>query len=219
MPPKYKKAKKAKRAKRSNAVSGVPTGIPTQRTSKLTYNQRVSIASTSGILNYTRFRLTSLFDPWYESGGHQPYPFDQMAQFYQHYIVTGAKVKIKPMNINNLAGAHLCGSFIHSTFNAPYTISGTYIEAKKGPYRVLGPNSNMNITPLQVAYNAKQYFNLSDIKDNLDRLGASTGDDPAEDVILFIWFETQDGSTSTYYFDVTIEYTAIFSEPKALAAS
>lgn len=74
-----------------------PNPMPAVYKTRLRYVQTFS-PNTGIIANYfgtdQSMRLNSLHDPDFSLGGHQPYGFDQMAAFYNRYLVTRALVEL-----------------------------------------------------------------------------------------------------------------------------
>lgn len=70
-------------------------------------------------------------------------------------------------------------------------------------------------------FNAKKFYNISNVKDNVSRIGASMGADPSDTAVWHCWIQAQDLSSSTPVLrgTATIEYRVTFSEPKDLAPS
>merc|ERR1712098_689093 len=71
-------------------------------------------------------------------------------------------------------------------------------------------------------YNAKRYFTLTNVKDNLDRIGAVTSAIPTLEPVMFIAYcQGLDGSTEAgrLYGVVEIIYDIIFSELKDVPLS
>ncbi len=71
--------------------------MPSRYTAALRYSEQLSL-NTGTIQGFYgseySFRLNSIFDPDFTSGGHQPYGFDQMAAWYNRYLVTRARVEL-----------------------------------------------------------------------------------------------------------------------------
>jgi len=72
------------------AMEDVPrslrTLIPSRVRTQLTYADMYSIPAGSGVTFYA-YKVNGLFDPDAQTGGHQPYLFDQWKVFYPNYLV------------------------------------------------------------------------------------------------------------------------------------
>ena len=79
-----------------NAVVFGGYGFPDKLTTNLKYSQSFILTPTAvSPMQKQRFSMTSLYDPLYETGGGQPYWYDQLAAVYNRYKVTGAKITAK----------------------------------------------------------------------------------------------------------------------------
>lgn len=210
--------KKATWSSRYNNLS-VPSGMPSTRRAVLRYNTSAQLSSTSGLMKNYTMRANSVFDPDYTSVGHQPMGFDQWSLLFNHYVVLGAKMKVRFMNESGSTSAmppYYCGVLITDQVAFPYTNSSSVIEAQKG-------NSKMSqwIYPSFITQNfsAKKYFNVTDVRDNFDRLGASVTANPQEGAYYQIWMAPVGSQTAAVTADITIEYIVEFCEPKDLAQS
>lgn len=68
-------------------------GIPNRYRTKLHYVDVLTSTTTAGSNSYWVYQ-SSLFDPYYAVGGHQPYYFDQIAAMYSNYRVYGFSYKM-----------------------------------------------------------------------------------------------------------------------------
>ena len=172
-----------------------------------------------GIISKYVFRANSLFDPNVTGGGHQPMTFDQMSVFYNHYVVSGAKITVKAYSTDDAASVPtLVGVMLNDDTTTPSNFTEV-LEQRKGRYTIVNP-SQKAVTVSQT-YSAKKFFNITDIKDNLTRIGAAIDKDPVDDAYFTIYALPMNGSTDTGAFNciVTIDYTAHFSEPRDIATS
>jgi len=100
---------------------------------KLRYSANYTFTTDNdGIYRTTTFRGNSLFDPDYTGAGHQPRGFDQWAQLYKRYTVTGSSIALEASTVDP-ARPFTC--FI-VPYNEPQTFTGgdnafsTYKEIK-----------------------------------------------------------------------------------------
>lgn len=88
------------RTEGSANVDGVPPYVPVYAPDrynvKLRYADFLVAADADGVtgLQRWRYQLNSLFDPYYDVGGHQPNGFDKWAALFKYYRVMGARVKM-----------------------------------------------------------------------------------------------------------------------------
>lgn len=197
-------------------------GFPNTRTVKLRYVHTGSLTISSGITTQYVFSANSCYDPDQSGGGHQPYGFDQWSLFYNHYIVVGSKatVSVIPASTNTAVSSGI----IHllATDDSTSSLDSTLlIEQGKSKYRLLGVSSNVKSTTLSQTFSAKKFFNVSDVKDNVTRLGAPINNNPAEQAYFILKASSVTGTAQTivYQYIMRIDYLVQFSEPKELPQS
>lgn len=214
----YKKKRAVKRT-RYPVNQGINPGMPPIRRAFLTLAQEFSLTSTTGVLSSQAIRANGIFDPTMTLGTKQPMGFDIWNQLYNNYVVVGARIKVCTVQD---AGASsykpaMCGVVLTNDGSvAPYTNYEGYIESKKGPYRLLQTHPTRT-TVLHLNFSAKKFFNITNIKDNLDRIGALVTADPGtdDDAFFNIWYQTVNSSdTQTQSFLIEVNYIVDFSEPK-----
>lgn len=227
MPRKYakksgnrKRPRRYKRRRYSRRLTsmGVPSGMPTQRTANLRYADVVSLTSTSGILNDYIFRANDIYDPNLTGTGHQPMGHDQWAALFNHYVVLGSKISVKVVNDDSSLQPASLGCYLSDGKSLAYTTSTEFIEARKGSHRLIQPN-HTNTISLGAKFSCKKFFNLSDVKDNITRVGAQVNASPSDQAYYHIWYDTLTASSDTIQIQVVVDYIVSFSEPKDLTAS
>lgn len=203
---------------RKGNLMGAVSGVPAQRRVTMRYNDTVNVTCTSGILSGHSFIANGIYDPDITGTGHQPMGRDTYATLYQHYVVESARISIQSF-ARNIDAPVIVGVYVHDQTGLGYVDSSGFIESQKGTWLCQSIHQSKNSKALRTNYNAKRFFNLKDVKDNVARIGAAIGSNPTEQSIFSLWFQTKDGSTQNQYFNVTIDYTVIFSEPKDIAQS
>lgn len=210
----YKKKKYVPK-KKPYKVS-VPSGMPRLGRAKLTYVENGLLSATSGSLASQIWRAGSCFDPRHATGGHQPMGWDQWTALFNHYCVVGSKIEATFSPTTDVP--MVCGVYLSADASAPYTTWTNYIEAKKGTYRVITDSDKTVKTSGK--YSAKKFFNLSDVKDNISRIGARIDSNPVDDAYFLTWCQAQDVSSSvTANMLIKIQYIVDFGEPKNLPES
>lgn len=213
------KRKKRNYRKRSRAVTGVSSIFPKSRRAVLRYSSNMTLSSPYGAIASDYIHLNGCYAVE-SSGGHQPMGFDEYSLLYNHYIVVGAKVSCKVLDhTTGQAGPGMVGIIVTDTTSPPYTTHTSYIEAKKGSYRAL--TNQRNTVSFGIKYSTKKFYNLTDVKDNFDRLGSSLGSNPSELALGLIWYQCLNSSDvdSTIIIAYTVDYIIEFSEPKDIQAS
>lgn len=77
----------------TTTIARGPSGFPDRLFVKLNYSDTYAFTTTLGIATQQVFRGNSVFDPDQTGVGHQPYAFDQWANFYGYYRVHGSKIR------------------------------------------------------------------------------------------------------------------------------
>lgn len=195
-----------------------PSGMPVQNVVKQRYNEQVSWTASVAAVPYF-FRANSIFDPNLTGTGHQPMGHDEMVALYNHYVVLGAKLTARWVVTTGTGnGPVMVGCMVDADNTLPYASFENIIEAKKGTYRSISYQRNQQTTTCY--FSAKKFFDVKDVKDNIQRLGATTGANPGEDANFCLWMQPLDKSTSnTVTVNVTIDYIVQFSEPRQLSVS
>jgi len=200
---------------------GVPSGMPTQRTASLRYVTKIELTPVLGALRDYIFRANSLFDPDQTGAGHQPMGRDTWATLYNHYVVLGSKITIEASqqeasgSVSNIAAV---GVYLNDSITIAYTDMTEYAEARRGQYKLVNSRQTKP-AKLSNSFSAKNFFNITDVKDNKSEIGALVGFNPTEAAYYHVWGQTMDSSTTVITYIVTIDYIVSFSEPKSLAQS
>lgn len=226
---KYKGKRKGghrrKSKKRQNKVRSAAAPLATQQRLSFKYCEHVSINPPAGGSTGTYvFSANGMFDPNVTGTGHQPLGFDQwIPQFYNHYVVTGAKCTARFVSPTNsvLGGTMICG--IEIVDNAtPYNLPASAImERPRTAYRMLGNASTGNsLTTVVKGFSAKKFFRIKDVVGDDTQRGTSTSN-PAEQAYFHVWVGALDETTdvASVPITVTIEYTVALLEPNQLDQS
>lgn len=137
------------------------------------------------------------------------------ATLYNHYLVVGTKMTV------SIAGAAVneavAGIYVADDTTIPYTVWTSYREAKRGVQRTL---TNMrNTVTMSSGFSAKKFFNVTDVKDNITRLGALQGANPVEEAFFVIYYQDLSGGTSAKRMVITMDFAVSYSEPKDILPS
>lgn len=198
----------------SKRVHGFPKNVCTT----FKYCQLVSLASTSGSVNYNTFRANSIFDPDQSGTGHQPMYHDNYVTIYNNYRVLGSKITV---------------TFTPQTES--FDVAGPS-SSKLGPWYIgiNGTNgtSSYSATPetrweandssfavLNTRTGADGVMTLTEQYSPVETLGRPATDDvvssvtnanPSQQWYWQPWIADASGSTSTVLLFVQIEYTVQF---------
>lgn len=224
MPYRKKKAYKPRRKtyKKKAAMPGrTMPGFPINKIVKMRYVTCVRLDPAAGASALHRFRANSIFDPDETGVGHQPLGHDQWAQFYNHYTVVGAKISAKFTAQAADQTSAICACYLSDDPFTPTTAIET-IEQGLAKWKTgnLSTNGQSSLNVVNT-YSAKKFFNLSDVKDNVTRVGAYFENNPADQALFTLYYAALNAldDLSAVEVLVTIDYACQLSEPKSLAQS
>lgn len=216
--PKKRVYKKPARSKKYRP-QGTPSGMPLTRRSYMRYTDRVVVTSTSGTIGTHIFRANSVFDPDLTVAGHQPMGFDQWIQLYNHYVVVGAKITVQAVTDSGQVNPSAYGINLQADTPLAYTDFTGFIEAKQGTTKYLVGGSSVMPKPIYSSYSARKFFNITNIKDNLDRLGSPVGANPNEGAYFVLYYQLLTAISDSQWFTISIDYIVDWSEPRMLSQS
>lgn len=183
------------------------------------YCQENTLTATSGAIASIFFRAGSIFDPYQTGVGHQPMGHDQWIMFYDNYIVERAVIRCE---FTWLTGSGT-GQVVGVALSDDTTTSTAFDELKeqgKGVQRLMSPTTATGTTVVTVFYNAKNFHNVSNLRDNFGNIGAPFGSNPTSEAIAHVYMQPVNKSTTaTCEVVTTIDYYCILSEPKDLGQS
>lgn len=202
-------------------------GFPAQKIVPMRYQQSFLAGPSPSVvrtLNY--WRAGSIYDPDFTGGGHQPLGHDQWAPFYDHYVVVSSKASITVgLNVGQPGRAINFGIFLADATGAIGDFR-PIMESGRGGWSTIAAGAyagSDNQKSVSAYFSAKDFYGVSNISDNVDRLGAQYGADPTEDAYFAVWTETADqnvaNEATALTITLTINYLVYLSEPKTLPLS
>ncbi len=179
---------------------------------------------TAGLAASHVFSANGLFDPDITGTGHQPMGLDQLMDAYDHYTVIGAKMTVKFMTNASATptGSYNLGIRLSDT-NTPVTGQTRIREAGLNRWGSITQSSgNAALISLTKGYSTRSFFGLSrgTVMARADLKGTIAAN-PAEQCFFHIWAAAFDGTSNPtpVLLNVSIVYSAIFSEPRLLVQS
>lgn len=206
--------KKRYPTRRTN-LQGLVSGFPKSRTVSMRYVQKNTLTSTVGTLGVNTYRANGPFDPDRTGTGHQPMGWDVWAGLYNHATVISSKISVKILTTHGQSSA--CGIYLNDDNVLPYASFEGFLEAKRGTSKMV--TAQRNAVGMSTTFNAKRFFNIADVKDNIDRIGSSIAGVPAEECFYNIYYQDLNGLTNDATMVVTIDYIVTFAEPRDQAQS
>lgn len=183
---------------------------------KLPYADSINLPVGVSDIPYTyRYRLTSIYDPDFQVGGHQPRYHDQLEQFYSQYRVIGAKMRVvfslaNPTGVGMTVGLRTSSG----TGNDP-TNHVEMLERPDVKHVIL--NSQRPTASRTIFYSAKKVYGKGD----MDALTAQFGFNPQEEYYGNIHtVNTFPGGTPQQInVQVHVTYIVLLTERKQITAS
>lgn len=172
----------------------------------------------AGAVDEYIFSCNGLFDPDHSGVGHQPTGFDQIMAFYNHYTVIASKIRIEFINTDATNGATV-GVWVSA--NVTEIIDLRRIIEQGSKYKQLTRVGGSRDTGMMTcSVNPNKWLSIVNPMSN-PQVRGTIGANPAEQCYFHVFASPFDQSTDSgaVQFAVTIEYTAIFSEPVELNIS
>lgn len=176
-----------------------------------------------GTVNSFSFTMNGPYkpDPIVTPRSHQPMGFDEQMAIYEHFTVTRSKITVNftlaiPTAAVALAQPYVAVGLFLSPDGVNIPNYTTLMENGQVVMKTL--NAQQPKATCKLAVDVSKYFNRKILNEN-DFRGTVTAN-PAEQVYVNI-FQTnlQDNSQPNISWEVTIEYTISYSEPKKLNPS
>lgn len=233
MPYHRKKTKKINRPKRrkytprkkSYAVIRQPQVIGDSSIVSLRYCDAFALDAGIATKAYDTWNAASIFDPYVGVGGHQPLGADNWAQFYQHYVVIGAKATcyFTMWDVASGSDCVVVGKLGYNNTWVPTDVN-TLIEQNKSSYKFMtARNGSRSTASLTLYYSPRKFFGLKDIEDEhgLRGITGDSGTSPAESAYFHFGCSAMNPADNPPQLNcrIVIEYRVKFTERKDLAAS
>lgn len=183
----------------------------------LRYAESFGLATTSGAVNSYVYSCNGLFDPNITGTGHQPAGFDQMMLSYEHYCVLRSRIFVSFLNTSGNAYPTCAVSIRAGT--TPVTVIQQIVEdGMVITQRLAGANAFPASCLLKTACDVAKFGGKVKLVDDPEYQGTIAAN-PAEQSYFHIQTWSIDATTANVSVEVTIEYEAIFSEPRNLSQS
>jgi len=208
--------------KKRKKSSNLGVGFPKKQTIHMRFVDQFTIDSNGFTTAQAFHGANNVNDPDSAIGGSRPLAWTEWNNFYNHYVVIRSKIHYTIFPIGNTASVpNMIGVYLADDVSTTLDYR-TLAEQGRGMYKMVPTAATTKgPTHLYCSYNAKKFFNITDIKDNYDRLGAKMTSNPGEGAFYNLWCQPVDRDTDTqgYYVNVQIDYYVELSEPKELLAS
>jgi hypothetical protein len=201
------------------------------RVAKLRYCQQATLNTNSSNNSSAVYYASGCFTPASSYGAavttttsHQPKGWDEWSAFYNDYAVLRSKITVRPVP-NNSTSPLTSAGFIAITLSdngSAFSVGTSAIEDGKTNFQFFGVNTSSNPITVSHRYDAKKFFNVVDVADNLSRIGAATTTNPTENAYFMVHYFTSDPTSASSTGPlcwIYIDYEILFTSPKNLAQS
>jgi len=186
------------------------------------YHSTYVLTSPGGGANagVVQFRANGMFDPDFQIGGHQPSYFDTSASIYDHFRVVSSTIRVEfttktfPDQDDN---PWVVGVYIDDDGTPASLVLDTLCEQPSSTQALLEHGSRK--TTITKKWNAKSAFGPGFM--GQDSLKGNAAADPTEQQVYTIFGRPVDTGllTEVIYINVTIAYTAVWTELRDMVAS
>lgn len=228
---KYNKKRSYRRKRRKFFKKRKPIsrqlGLGTSHTARLRYCAEINLNPVSGGMASHVFRANDLFDPDVTSVGHQPYGFDQLMALFNHFTVIGSTCKVQQYNSSTTSvnPAWLGIMLTDDGTRVSTSVDVNHLLESYGAGNVIGvgwvgaPNGSSIENKVFKSFSAKKFFKKNAIIGSADYRGDSSAS-PNEAAYYEVYCAAI-GSNDPGLIQllVTIEYIAVFTEPKRVVQS
>lgn len=185
------------------------------------YSTRIGFTITSGVPVGNVFSGNSVFDPDVTGGGHQAYGYDQLATYYQSYLVVASscRVVMMPQTSTSLATQTLIfGLQASNTSSLNLSDIAMWTETGDGCYGITNSNGfgapGKGASPvLSMKRSSAKMIGQTDIQANTDPNNTGTiGANPNVRWYWKLYVNTADGlTTSSALADVSLTYHTLWN--------
>lgn len=175
-------------------------------------------AGTAGTASVS-FTANGVYDPFTPIGGHQPYRFDQLTQFYNHFTVVKSKAIATIMNNSGYRVRVVLNTY-DSSSSASSKPMNTLIEHPGASFAYLDPDSagtgKSNVV-LRKSCDVGRFFgkSMNSLIDSALYRGSATSD-PSEQVFFTLTYAEDTGlvDPGQMQYQMLIEYDVVWTEPR-----
>lgn len=184
----------------------------------LPYHENITVTAGAGgtVGNYV-YSANGLYDPNITSTGHQPAGFDQMMLFYNHYTVVRSKIIAKVQTYGSVGGRFaVCSRASPSvTTNHEILVEDGFID-----YEVMGSaGAYMSIRTFQRTMDITEFSGVDDVLDEHDYRGDSASNPVEQQYFHLSYWNPLDASQPVILVSLTMEFEAVFTEPRPVSGS
>jgi len=173
-----------------------------------------------GLITDHVYRMNSLYDPDFTIAGHQPLGFDQMMLSFNHYTVISAKITMRFINTGGgqVSTGIVAGALISDGSSFPYSTIEAMQEANTARWKLLGNRDGSSKgETIVMYYSARKTFGSGVLQ--REDLRGDAGSNPTEGSFLHVFLQNPFSSDQIVLVHTSIDYLAVFTEPRNLGQS
>jgi hypothetical protein len=200
-------------------------GIPKARKVRLRYADYDSLSTSVGTTTSFQITANGLYHPYASGTGHQPMGFDQMAAFYNHYVVKKARLRASftPTADPATGIGWLVYGVTRSSDTTIPTSWRTLVEEGNTSWGFLRMRPTDKYTSASVTVNLdiSKFFQTKDVqsKDSLTALVTANPSDTAVFTVWVAWADLSETAVVECQVAYHVDFDAQFYEPKNLPSS
>lgn len=191
--------------------------LPLRAIVKHRYVETVAMTSTAGSFAYHNWCINGMYDPNITSTGHQPFAFDTFSGLYDHYIILGSRITCEVIGTESNATPARVGMYINDDSVLSVSTIDAAAEQTLARVQTLGSGGDSKVL-CSLNYSAPKRYGVG--YQNMDNLQGTSAANPTERTNATLVYQSADMISSTSaQCTVTIEYIALWREPKDIAQS
>ncbi len=200
--------------------------LPRMLRRTLRYAQTFQLATgAAGVVGVVQtMNISSIFDPDFSGGGHQPYGFDQLLPFYSYYLVTAVRYRMLVTTIGGTAEVGVVFQLFPSVGGV--TVAGLSLDVatEKATCSTfpIGPSGNDRARLVEGRVQHHQVFGITpaQYKNEQSNYGAAMTTNPTANVYLEVGGGSYSGAAgTTFSVQIVLDFETEFFQPKTLPSS
>lgn len=183
------------------------------------YVDTIQLTCTLGVIANAKWYTNGMYDPNVAVGGHQPYGFDQMLNYYKYATVLGSKITAEFMPAAATTTVPtVCGiqSYASEGSASPFTLWNTMKEMGM-PMRLIAATPTHPVK-CHSGWSFKKNFKQNSA---IGEQASTAGANPGRMWTYEVWIQSQDAVSTTAVYNVTIiiDYAVRWTDRQTMAAS
>lgn len=215
---KPRKKRRVMRKRRRVLRPRIPRGpFPVSKIAKLRLaTNKITLTMTNGAIGSQDINAN-----WPQYGSRNAFGWDQWTALYNQATCIGSKITVYHYGTGTASATPFIVGIYLADDSTNYTDYRSLIEARRGRWMRVTNNVSSVQPRCTAKFSAKKFFNVKDVKDNVDHIGAAVTESAAVNPALYkLWAQPVDQTaSSTATITAIIDYIMVFAEPKDPAAS